>query len=220
MAKEVKLVDFDVELPAGGKMHLRTADEVELWESALERYQSEYTLQKHNDLVTLGSLLQQQINIFRAQTAINGMEPELDAGGVPTGSYRRVEVDSDGLAAHQKAMNVASAETRNLEKQLGIDKATREQGNAHTVDSYLSMLKRAAHQRGIHITTRTLEYERVVNELRWKLRMLFTQDAEDRAYHNITPKTVLEWLRDECDALEEVDKKFSHEKGKLFAGKL
>lgn len=220
MPAPVDIKDFEVELPAGGVMHLQTPDEVELWESAVERYSTEYTFQKHNDKVTLGLLLQQQVVLFRAQTAINGMEPEIDAGGVPTGSYKRVQIDAGEMAAHQKAMNTASAEMRNLEKQLGIDKATREQGGAHTVDNYLKMLKKAAHERGIHISRRTLEYERVINETRWKLRMLFTADAEDRSYHNITPKSVLEWLREECDKLEEVDKTFNKEKGKLFVGQL
>lgn len=212
-------IDYKVEHPAGGHLHLQTPDEVSLWEGALKRYREDYTFSKMNDLFTLGSLLQQQVILFRAQTLINGMEPEI-RGGIPTGSYVKVTIEAGEMEKLQKQMNAASAEMRSLEKQLGIDKATREAGGAHTLDSYLKTLKRAAHQRAIHISKRTLEYERVVNEARVKLRILFSGDAEDRQYHNITPKTVLMWLKDELAQLEEADKKFNRDKGKVFIGQL
>lgn len=214
------VTDYVVDLPGGGQLHLQSPDEVDLWQRALTRYQEDYVLVKHNDLVTLGTLLQQQIVLFRCQTAINGMVPELDGRDVPTGRYRRVEMDGADLAGYQKAMTDASKEMRALEKQLGIDKATRESGGAHTVDNYLTTLKRAAHERGIQITKRTLVYEEFVNELRWRVRMLFHSDAEDRRYHNITPKTVLEWAQHELVALEQVDKDFARQRGKLYTGKL
>lgn len=212
--------DYQVELPAGGVLHLQTPDEVDFWQVSLDRYREEYTLSKQNDLIALGQLLQQQVILFRAQTAINGMEPEEDAGGVPTGAYRRVELDGGEVMAWQKAMESASKEMRALEKSLGIDKATREQGGTHTVDSYIKSLKRAGHQRGVHIAKRTLEYERVMNELRVRLRLLYSGDKEDRAYHDISPRTVLDWAKGECDRLTEVDKLHNREKGKLFVGRL
>jgi hypothetical protein len=214
-----QVVNYEVELPAGGVMHLQSPDEVAFWNESLQRYGEEYTLSKQNDLITLGLLLQQQVILFRCQTAINGMEPELSEG-VPTGRYKRVEIDAAEQSTYLKNMTTASQEMRALEKQLGIDKATREQGGTHTVDSYVRDLKRAAHQRGIHIAKRTIEYERVVNELRVRLRLLYTADEEDRRYHSITPKTILDWLRGECDRLDEVDKKFAKEKGKVFIGRL
>lgn len=214
------VVDYKVELPAGGSLHLQTPDEVTFWEESAERYKEDYTLAKQNDLIALGQLLQQQVILFRAQTAINGMEAELNSQGVPTGSYKRIEIDAGEVAAWQKTMTAASTEIRNLERSLGIDKATREQGGAHTVDSYIKTLKRAAHQRGVHISKRTLEYERVVNELRVRLRLLYSGDDEDRKYHSITPKTILDWLKDEMDRLDEVDRTHNREKGKLWLGQL
>lgn len=214
------ITHFTVDLPGGGSLYLQSPEEVDLWERALARYQEDYVLVKHNDLVTLGTLLQQQIILFRCQTAINGMAPELDSHDVPTGRYKRVEMTGSDLAGYQKAMTDASKEMRALEKQLGIDKATRESGGAHTVDNYITTLKRAAHERGIHIAKRTLAYEEFVNELRWRVRMLFHSDAEDRRYHNISPKSVLTWAYEELQKLEQIDKDFAHEKGRLYLGKL
>jgi hypothetical protein len=214
------VADYQVELPAGGVLHLQTPDEVQKWQDSLTKYREEYVLSKQNDLVALGQLLQQEVIIFRCQTAVNGMEPELDQGGVPTGSYKRVELDGSDLAAYQRTLVAAQGEMRNIEKALGIDKTKREAGGTHTVESYVRSLKRAAHQRGVHITQRTLEYEKMVNELRVRLRLLYQGDKEDRAYQNVSPKSVLDWLKEECDRLTEVDKKFANEKAKLWVGKL
>lgn len=214
------VANCQVELPAGGLLHLQTSDEVQFWNESMEKYREDYTFAKQNDLITLGLLLQQQVILFRLQTAVNGMEPELDAGGVPTGQYRRVEIDAGELSIIQKTIQSTSAEMRALEKSLGIDKATREQGGTHTVDSYVRLLKRAGHARGIHIAERTVEYEKFANELRVRLRLLLHGDAEDRKYHDISPKTVVMFADAELKRLEQVDKEFNKQQGKLFIGQL
>lgn len=214
------VINYSVEMPAGGVIHLQSAEEVDLWNSSLRRYRQEYIFQKINDLVTLGSLLQQQINAFRAQTAINGMAPEMTADGVPTGRYRRQPLEPAELIGAQRTLTDSGKEMRALEKSLGIDKAARESGGSHTIDSYLTELKRAANARGIHISKRTLAYEAFKNDLGWRMRMLYLADPEDRAYHDITPKTVLDWVRGELLKLDEVDREFAKDKGMLYAGKL
>lgn len=211
---------FEVKLPAGGMLHMQSADEVDFWTEAYDRYEEEYVLDKQNDKITLGQLLQQQVILYRLQTEMNGMRPQVDASGVPTGEYIRVELDPRELESIQKRMGECSKEIRELEKQLGIDKKTREHGGTHTVDDYIRTLKRAAHTRGVHIAERTLEYERVMNEARVRLRLLYKGDDEDRKYHNITPKSILDWLKDETDRLAEVDKEFNQQKGSVFVGQL
>lgn len=213
-------LDYSVELPAGGRLQLQTPDEVEMWNDALAKYREDYVIAKHNDLVTLGSLLLQQLVVYRCQYAVNGMEPEVDKRNVPTGSYKRADMDGQLLGAYQKALIAAQQEMGRLEKQLGIDKATRESGGAHTLENYIKTLKRAAHTRGIHISKRTLAYEAFVNELRWKVRMLAHADTEDRAYHDISGKTVFKWIYDELKRLEKIDKDFARDKGKVFIGQL
>jgi hypothetical protein len=217
----VVAVDYTVNLPSGGKLHLQTPDEADLWNKALDKYRDDYHFQKHNDLINLGALLQQQVVLYRCQVAINGMEPELDpATGVPTGSYRRVDLDGNDLAGYQKTLTASAVELARLEKALGIDKVTRESGGAHTIDSYLKTLKRAAHERGIHITEMVTEYQNVFKELSWRLRLLYRGDPQDRAYHDITPKTTLDWLWDEIHRLEAKDKEWARTVGKLYTGSL
>lgn len=212
--------NFPVELPGGGRLQLQSAEEQELWNQSYERYLDEYHLNKNNDLILLGAVLQQQVLMFRAQRRLNGMVPEVDDHGVPTGRYRVEPVESDEMAAAMKLLTNASDQIRALEKSLGIDKATRESGGSITVENYIRTLKKAAHERGVHVAKRTLEYEEFVNGLRWRIRVLRNADAEDQAYHDISPEKILEWCRNELVRLEQVDKQFARERGKLFVGQL
>jgi hypothetical protein len=45
-------------------------------------------------------------------------------------------------------------------------------------------------------------------------------DGEDLAEMRMSPETVLEWAWNELDKLDEADKKFAHEKGRLIVGKV
>jgi hypothetical protein len=212
--------DYRVELPAGGVLHLQTPDEVELWNKARDRIMSDYVLRKHNDLINLGALLQQQIILYRCQVAINGMEAAVDKMGVPTGAYRRIDLDASDVMGYQRTLTECAKEAGRLEKVLGIDKITREAGGAHTLESYIKTLKKAAHDRGLHITEQVLEYQRVFKEMGWKLRLLYTGDAQDRQYHNVTPRNVLDWLWGELQSLEAKDQEWAKETGKLYIGRL
>lgn len=214
------VAQFEVQLPAGGIMYLQSPEEVDLWTRSADRYIEDYHLTKTNDLVLLGAILQQQVILFRAQRKLNGMEPEVDAAGVPTGRYKVVQPDSDEVQGLTRILNTATGEIRSIEKALGIDKVTRESGGQVSVSNYLRTLKKAAHERGIHISKRFIAYEKFCNELRTMLRMFHNLDAEDRAYHNLTEEKILLWAKDELAKLEEVDKKFANEKGKLYAGRL
>lgn len=211
---------YEVNRPGGGKLILVSQDEVEVWEELRDKYIRDYALTKANDLALLGTILSQHLVIFRAEQRLNGMEPELDHGGVPTGRYKhQPPKDSDITSAH-KAINSASKEIRELESSLGVDKKTREAGGQHTVTDYVTRLKKAAHQMGVHISKRTLAYEEFNMELKWKIRLWENGDEEDRQYHDLTPEKILEWAGRELAKLEEVDKKYANEKGKVFIGQL
>lgn len=212
---------FRVEIPgSGAPLQLQSVEEVEQWDRSKQKYVADYHLTKLNDLVLLGAILQQQIVMYRAQLRMNGMEAVLDANQVPTGQYRQTPVDSDVMAASLSLLTKATDQIRLLEKALGIDKVTREAGGQHTVGSYIQTLKKAAHLRGLHISKRALAYEKFVNELRWRIRILRNADAEDRAYHDLTPEKVLDWCHDQLKELEDADVKFANERGKVFVGKL
>jgi len=211
---------LDVELPAGGKLHLQTVEEVDMWDRTAARYRSDYALTKTNDLVLLGAVLTQNLQMFRAQQAINGMEAQLDPNGIPTGQYVRVQVKATDAAKWQNIILKAAGEIRELEKVLGIDKKTRDAGGGDSIAGYLGSLKIAGRQLGVHITKRTKAYEEFAMEMRWRIRVLRHGDEEDRAHHSITEKSVLDFAQTRLAELEQIDKEFASQKAKVFAGKL
>lgn len=211
---------FEVDRPGGGKLIVVSEDEVEVWEELRDRYIREYNLVKANDLALLGAILAQHLLIFRAEKALNGMVPQVDHANVPTGIYEYKPPKPAEVAAAQKAITTASKEIRELEQSLGIDKKTREAGGQHTVGDYVSKLKKAAHEMGVHIAERVLAYEKFAMELRWRLRVLKNGDDEDRKVHDISPEKICEWAEGQLADLEQIDKEYAQQKGKVFVGQL
>lgn len=211
-------VSFDVELPSGGRLHLQTEEEVDLWEESSRRYIEDYGLSQQNDLILLGAILTQQLAMFRAQARMNGMEAEFDADGLPTGRYKKTALKASDMTAAQTIIIKAATEIRELEKALGIDKKTREQGGQQTVAGYVGTLKEAAREYGLHISKRVKAYEQLCMDARWKLRVLRNGDAEDRQYEGISEASILNWLEEELAKLEEIDKQYANERGRLYLG--
>ena len=211
---------FEVDLPQGGKLILKTQDEVDQWETTAKAYIAEYRLTKTNDLILLGAILSQNLTMFRAQQRLKGMVPEKDAAGVPTGRYIEEPVDAKTLSASQGAITKASEEIRALEKALGIDKKTREAGGAYNVADYITTLKRAAHEMGIHVSERFKFYEDLAMEARWKIRLLRNGDPEDRLHHNVSEEKIIDWLEQKLAEAEQVDIDYAANKGHLYLGKL
>lgn len=191
---------FSVDLPAGGQLTLKNADEVDMWQSNASKYINDYGLAKQNDLVLLGAILIQGIHMYRAQQ-------NLALGGTK-------------LAENQNAIVKAAEQIQQLEKSLGIDKKSREAGGQHTVANYVERLKRAAHEKGVHLADRTKAYEKFAMEMRWKIRLLRHGDPEDRQHHGISEDAIVTWAEEELGKLEAADKKWAREKGAVFTGKL
>lgn len=191
---------FTVELPAGGRLELKTAEEVTLWEQSKRSYTDDYGIHKHGDLVLVGAILTQHLYMYRAQLDLT---------------------DPKKAPKAQGEITKTAAEIRELEKALGIDKKTREQGGQHTTADYLANLKKAAHLKGIEISERVKEYERVLMEASWKIRLLRNGDAEDRAHHGVSSeKEIVAWLEREIEEIEKKRQKWAAEKGAIFVGKL
>ncbi len=190
---------YEVDLPAGGRMTLQDAEEVLYWETNAKRYISDYGLSKASDLIHVGAILSQGIAMYRAQIAM-----------------------ADPKKANQAVNQItkSSEAIQTLEKSLGIDRKTREAGGKHETADYITRLKRAAHEKGVRISDRTKAFEAFAMELTWKIRLLRNGDDEDRAYHNLSEASIVAWAEGELAKLADQEKKWAHEKGKVFVGKL
>lgn len=211
---------FEVEAPAGGKLILRSLEEVTLYSEMADAYRKDYRLVRQSELVLLGSILSQALTLHRAQQDMSGVKATFDAAGVPTGEYEHHALKGAERAALQKVMSDATKEIRDTEKALGIDKKSRDAGNQESVAAYISTLKRAAHRMGVHIHARVHMYEEFNMGLKWRLRLLKNGDEEDKKYHDISPEKICTWAENELREIEDFDKKFAKSQSKIFGGKL
>lgn len=210
---------LEVDLPAGGKMHLLDHEEVESWTLLAQRYQQDYKLRKVNDLTTLGTILMQHLMLFRAQRGLSGIQPQYDEEDLFIG-IKRIKVSTSQAAAYSAEITRASKEIRELEKALGIDKKSRDAAGDQDIPNYLMRLKRFGREMGIHINKRVHAYELFVNELSWRLRLEQNGDAEDRAYHECTPEGILKWAGEALEELRAADRDFAEQNQKLVVGTL
>lgn len=214
-------MDFEVEIPGGGTLHLNSAEEVDLWNTKAKSYVDDYGLTKVNDLSIVGMILMQQIEVFRAQQWANGRQAKLDEQThEPTGEYARVGLSAADKRDATQMMLKAGAEITRLEEKLGIDKKTRDAGGKGELQDYLVLVKRAAHEYGVHIVGRVRFVEDLIMDLSTKLRVLDNTDAEDRAYEGVTSESILNDLRKGIAEMHRRDEEWAKEKGVLFRGKL
>lgn len=211
---------LEVDLPAGGKMHLLDIEEVDLWVSLMRRYQSDYRIRKVNDLAALGTILMHQLTMFRAQRGISGLEPKYDEDGIFAGEFIHVKVSQTAARDYSAEISRAAKDIRETEKVLGIDKKSRDAAGDQDIPTYMRLLKKFGREYGIHISKRVHAYEEFVNELRWRVRLSKNGDAEDRQYHECTPEGILKWAEEQLEQLQEIDKKFATERQKLVVGQL
>lgn len=220
MPSNVDADALEVDLPAGGRLHLLSIEEVDLWTGMSERYQQEYRLRKVNDLAGLGTILMHQLTLYRAQRGLSGLEPRYDEDEVFTGEFERVKVSQTAAAGYTAEISRASKDIREQEKMLGIDKKSRDAAGDQDIPTYLRLLKQFGREYGIHISRRVHAYEEFVNELRWRVRLEQNGDGEDKQYMECTPDGILKWAREQLEVLAEADRVFAKEKQKLVVGKL
>lgn len=211
---------FEVEAPGGGKLILRSQEEVDLYDEMSGAYERDYRLVRQSEKILLGSILGQALILFRAQQEMTGMEQKHDAGGVPLAEYEKRDLKPADRVAIQKTITEATKEIREIEKALGIDKKSRDAGGQESIALYILNLKKAANRMGIHIFRRVKLYEEVVMQLSWRLRLLKNGDDEDKQYHDISPEKICAWADEQIAMLADFDKMFAKTQARLFGGKL
>lgn len=212
--------DFEVEMPGGGGvMHLHSAEEVELWERLLKSYREEHQITVASDLVVVGTLLTQQVRLYRGQQLSMGRRVQFDEeNNRSTGEYEFVGRDEQ--VRGDLEVEKASKEIARIEDALGISKKAREAGGANTLAEYISNAKRFAHEYAVHITERVHFIEGVMMKAKTMIRMLDNLDEEDKAYHSISEETIIDFFRKACAFMEEKDIEWARDKGILFRGSM
>lgn len=218
---EVSGTDYRVDLPGGGTFPGQSPDEVDLAEEVTRSYVKEFNITKGSDLQKVADIVVQRILIHRAHQEMSGLQPVFDVRGRPTGELKRVDRPKPNqMSQLQKTVGEAQREIRAIDKSLGVDKATREQGGGESTQDYLRRTKEAGHTYAVHLHESAKACLKLSKECSWRLRLLAGEDEEDRGHHGLTEESFCEWLRGEVAKLEEADKRWAKDKYALFVGKL
>lgn len=213
--------DYSVELPGGGAhIPLQSSEEVDRWSTLEAAYRDQYSLGKINDLTNLGTLLVQQINLYRAQLGLSGRVPRTDEDGLATGDYEQRVLRTAEIRNYQDQITNASKEIREIERAMGIDKKSRDQAGDESLKSWLVQMKARAHRYGLHVSKRVHAYEEFCMELRWRLRLNEVGDAEDKHYEECSADQIATWARQRLAELEQADREFAQEEGALVLGRM
>lgn len=218
--------EYKVEMLAGGDVNLLSEAEVDRWNTLAHQYIDDFGITYTNDKAMLDVILQQHIVLFRAQQAINGLVPELDDEGLPTGRMHYTKPKPSEIQREQEIIIAASKEIRAMEVSLGLDKKSRDASGQQTLESYIAALREVGHEYGVHIVERTKAFEFFVMELSWRSRLNETGDDEDKAYrlqddvHDCSDTGVLAWVRENLETLRAIDAEFAAQKGKLYTGRV
>jgi hypothetical protein len=212
------LVLHEAALPGGGSIALTNPREKAFFDEKRKVYAKEYPLTKPNDLSRLGQLLTLELVAHRMTQRMMGQVMLFDQNGSPTGAFEAVS--DDEIVSITDRLPKVQKEIRDLEKALRIDKQAREGEGTHDIRNYFETLKRAAFDYEVHLSDRYKAYDEVVNELRWKIRILRNADQEDKDYHQISEASIIKYIEDELLRLEELDIKFAADKQALWVGKL
>lgn len=131
-------------------MHVR---EGEFYETARDKYMSEFSFTMHNDLRALDRLLLMETQMFRAQWQL--------AGGQ---DYDGVELEPSDEIALRRAIKETAPQIQEIQKDLGLTKAQRE-NDADTVAGYLQKLRVRAKEHGVRREKQLGRSIELINEL-------------------------------------------------------
>jgi hypothetical protein len=137
----------------GHEVELMHDREREYYETARDRYKSEFSFTMHNDLRALDRLLLMETQMWRAQWQL--------AGGQ---DYDGVELDSSDEIALRRAVKELAPQIADIQKDLGLTKAQRE-NDGDTVAGYIQKLRVRAKEHGVRREKQLGRAMELINEL-------------------------------------------------------
>lgn len=121
----------------GHEVELVHQREKEFYETARDRYQSEFSFTMHNDLRALDRLLLLETQMHRAQWQL--------AAGI---DYDGVDLDAGDEVSLRRAVKETAPQIQEIQKDLGLTKAQRE-NDGDTVAGYIQKLRVRAKEHGV-----------------------------------------------------------------------
>lgn len=170
-----------VTLPTGATLEVATDEEQDFLDTLASRYIEQLAFTSASDLVDLDRVLEMELISHRWNRWVLARE-----------DYAGRRIDDLALADKLKGL---SLEIRQLKKQLGIDRTTREKARGDgSVAQYLVRILAAAKEFGVHREEQLQKALELAFQLisLWQVRA--NSDADELAGLGLTDEDIFEWV--------------------------
>lgn len=190
----------------GHEIELIDRREKTFYETARDKYMSEFSFSMHNDLRALDRLLLLETQMFRCQW-------QLSAGI----DYDGVDVDAADEVALRRAIKETAPQIAEVQKDLGLTKAQRESDD-DTVASYLERLRVRAREHGVRREKQLGRSLELLNEL-FAITGAFMRSNENerRKLGFESAQDVVDWIVEVAQPrYDEIDQYFREHQQKFW----
>lgn len=181
-----------VTTPAGASVTVMNQDEADYYNQVAARYQSDNKFSNISDILELDRILTMELMCYRWSLWI------LTGQDYTGRSVNPTEV--------QKSIETYSKEIRGIKKDLGIDKSTRDKGGAESVADYIENLRVRAREFGITRNKQAVRAITLLMQLRALITLYDNSTQSERKEFNVTAEELFDWIRQQFDEFEEIDK--------------
>jgi len=177
--------------PSGSKYPVFNEHEAHHYESLSERYQSDNIFVNVSDIQELDRILMMELMTYRWGT---WLIQEMD--------YSGKKVNAQEL---QRSIATYSKEIREIKRDLGMDKSTRDRDQGENLAAYLENLRLRAQEFGIARNEQAVSAINILMELRGFITLYRKSNDAERREFNSSPEEILTWCEEKFEEFDEID---------------
>lgn len=177
--------------PSGSSYQVYNELEAKHYEQLLERYQKDNVFVNVSDIQELDRILMMELMAYR------------------WGSWLLQEKDYDGKRINpqelQKSIAAYSKEIRDIKKDLGMDKSTRDKDQGENLAAYVENLRVRAKEFGIARNEQAVKAINILMELRGALTLWKNSNESERREFKSNLEDIVAWCESKFDEFDEID---------------
>jgi len=181
-----------VEGPSGSKYQVLNEFEADHYNNLAKRYQDDNVFINVSDVQELDRILMMELMMYRWGLWL-----------IQEKDYDNKRINASEI---QKSIATYSKEIRDIKKDLGMDKSTRDRDNGENVNAYINNLLLRAKEFGVARNNQAVTAINILMELRGIITMYRNSNDEERKEFNATMEDILEWCERKFDEFDEIDK--------------
>ena len=180
-----------IQTPSGASMSVMNQEEADYYNQVTSRYQVDNKFKNISDILELDRILTMELMCYRWSLWILAEKDYFGKRINPT------EV--------QRAIETYSKEIRNIKKDLGIDKGTRDKDKGESTADYIQMLGIRAKEFGIVRNTQACEAITLLMELMSLITLYENSSKSERKEFEVNVLELFEWIKSKFADFERLD---------------